>query len=86
MRLTGDILSLVLLSVTCVQGVPSPRTSLTKRWCGFNRDCPCNYNPKRGCVPVLDECEQQWYWPATCKGCGECVELCVDPIICVIQA
>ncbi|KAJ6572428.1 hypothetical protein DFH09DRAFT_1312720 [Mycena vulgaris] len=79
MQFTRAFASLVLIALTVVEAAPGLRTSLTKRWCGFAIDCPCNFNPKRGCVPVLDEDEKQWYWPPTCKGCGECLELCVDP-------
>ncbi|KAJ7025746.1 hypothetical protein C8F04DRAFT_1127430 [Mycena alexandri] len=78
------VLSIVVLTLATVTAAPNPgpATSLTKRWCGFEIDCSCEYNPKIGCVPILDPCELQWYWPPSCKKCGDCSEVCLDPIVC----
>ncbi|KAJ7451342.1 hypothetical protein FB451DRAFT_1284258, partial [Mycena latifolia] len=78
MHFTRSLLTLALLTVTTVHAAPGPSTSLTKRWCGFEHSCPCDFDRKAGCVPHYDKCGKQWYWPASCSGCAPCLELCVD--------
>ncbi|KAJ7891142.1 hypothetical protein B0H13DRAFT_2340636 [Mycena leptocephala] len=86
MQFSFSILSLTALALTVVQAAPSPNTSLTKRWCGFEHNCPCHYNIEKGCAPTFDECAGQWYWPPSCTGCAPCLELCFDPLVCVSDA
>ncbi|KAJ7697873.1 hypothetical protein B0H17DRAFT_1051450 [Mycena rosella] len=78
MHFIRAILSFATLAVTAVQAAPGVSTSLTKRWCGFEHSCPCDFNRKEGCVPQFDHCGKQWYWPPQCTGCAPCLELCVD--------
>ncbi|KAJ6526881.1 hypothetical protein DFH09DRAFT_1187402 [Mycena vulgaris] len=77
MHFTRSILALAVFAASTVQAAPGLSTSLTKRWCGFRRSCPCEVNLETGCVPQFDECAKEWFWPVECTGC-ECPELCVD--------
>ncbi|KAJ6572426.1 hypothetical protein DFH09DRAFT_406855 [Mycena vulgaris] len=69
-----------VFAISAVQAAPGagPSSSLTKRWCGYEHSCPCDFNRKEGCVPHWDACGKQWYWPPQCTGCAPCLELCVD--------
>ncbi|KAJ6565824.1 hypothetical protein DFH09DRAFT_1157105 [Mycena vulgaris] len=78
MHFTRPLVVVAALAVTAVQAAPGVTSTLTKRWCGFEHSCPCDFNRKAGCVPRFDECGHQWYWPAECSGCAPCLELCVD--------
>ncbi|KAJ7452253.1 hypothetical protein FB451DRAFT_696490 [Mycena latifolia] len=80
MHLTRVFVAIAVLAVSTVQAAPGLSTSLTKRWCGFQQDCPCQFDPKIGCVPQFDDCAQTWFWPPVCTGCGSCPEICVDPL------
>ncbi|KAJ7081218.1 hypothetical protein B0H15DRAFT_953228 [Mycena belliarum] len=80
MHFPRPLLALVLLAAPAARAAPSPgpSSSLTKRWCGFDRSCPCMFDPKLGCALQYDACGKHWYWPAQCTGCAPCLELCVD--------
>ncbi|KAJ7306276.1 hypothetical protein DFH08DRAFT_976012 [Mycena albidolilacea] len=80
MQFTRSILALVVVgTVKAAPGFTTTDTTLTKRWCGYQYTCKCDFNPATGCVPKFDECAQTWYWPPACTGCGSCKEICVDP-------
>ncbi|KAJ7926978.1 hypothetical protein B0H13DRAFT_1971689 [Mycena leptocephala] len=78
MQFSHSILALVIIASTTVHAAPGAGTSLTKRWCGYEPTCKCDFDPETGCVPQFDECAKQWFWPIECTGCGSCPELCVD--------
>ncbi|KAJ7254857.1 hypothetical protein C8J57DRAFT_1722014 [Mycena rebaudengoi] len=77
MHFTRPLAALLAVSLSA-HAAPSPRTSLTKRWCGFEISCHCHVDVKAGCIPQFDECGKQWFWPLACSQCGKCSELCVD--------
>ncbi|KAJ7452255.1 hypothetical protein FB451DRAFT_1185843 [Mycena latifolia] len=40
--------AIAVVAVSAVQAARGPRTSLNKRWCGFEPSCPCQFDPKIG--------------------------------------
>ncbi|KAJ7158988.1 hypothetical protein C8R43DRAFT_948343 [Mycena crocata] len=79
MHFPSPSLSFLALAVGFVHAAPGPRSSLSKRWCGFEHSCPCEYNVGTGCVPAFDECAEQWFWPPNCTKCAPCLSLCFEP-------
>ncbi|KAJ7501082.1 hypothetical protein B0H11DRAFT_1993551, partial [Mycena galericulata] len=68
MYFTHSILEFAVLAIAAVKAAPTPSTTLTKRWCGFDLTCPCDLDPEVGCMPQYDECGKMWYWPGQCNG------------------
>ncbi|KAJ7251648.1 hypothetical protein C8J57DRAFT_1238473 [Mycena rebaudengoi] len=82
MHLFPTLLAMLALAVSAQAAPGGAGTSSTKRClpdCVFEFNCPCTLDPDTGCTPQFDTCEQLFYWPPACGGCGTCVRRCLDP-------